>query len=154
MALIQTGMRLTPALLNPPSAYKTMDETVTSSTTLQDDDHLFVSVVVGAVYDLRLRAFVNSNVTPDFKFGWSYPSGTTITWAVVDVQAGTTAGKRSQSDVEAVASTGASQLLSVDGTVIVGGTGGTLRFRWAQNGSNAAATTVQAGSSLRLERVA
>lgn len=153
MVLFQSGDPVYPGLLRPLWAYKPLDEPLTNSASVQDDDDLFVAMAAGAVYDLRLRAFINGNATPDFKFGWSYPAGTTIAWAVVDAQAGTTMGKLIQTDFVAIPTTGANQLVTAEGTVTVGATPGNLRFRWAQNGANVAVTTVQAGSTLRLDRV-
>lgn len=155
MPLISSGMKLTPARLNSALLVsKPIDESVINNATLQDDDHLFLSVEATGAYDMTLRAFINANVNPDLKVGWSAPSGSTMVWGVVDVQAGTTAGKRAITDTEGVVTSGANQMLLIVGTLFVGSTAGTFRFRWAQNGANAAASTVQAGSTLRLDRVA
>ncbi|NJP75705.1 hypothetical protein HCJ99_34060 [Streptomyces sp. C1-2] len=40
------------------------------------------------------------------------------------------------------------------GTLVVGSTAGTLALAWAQNTSNASATTLKAGSRLELTRIA
>ena len=53
---------------------KTADETVTNSTTLQDDDHLSTSIVSGRYYDFEFILFVSrTNITnqPNAKFAIS-----------------------------------------------------------------------------------
>lgn len=136
-------------------ARKTGDETVNNSATLQDDDQLFLPVVAGAVYEMRLRAYFVSPPTPDIKFGWGYPAGTKMWWTAIDAQTGTTLGKLTETDVAAVVTIGPTwQTQTFEGAVIVGGTSGTLNFRWAQNGANPSNTIVHEGSMLMLERVA
>lgn len=132
---------------------KSVDETV-NATVLQDDDHLFLSVAANAVFDLRLRLFIVADGVGDFKCGWSYPSGTSMHWTAVDVRTGTTDGKMFETDVSPLATNAPTwQTQTYEGTVATGGTAGTLRLRWAQNGAAVGGATVQSGSVLQLERI-
>lgn len=140
---------------NKYRAVKSSDETITNSATLQDDDHLFLSVAANAVYEMQLRLYLNADAAGDFKCGWSVPTSTTMQWTAVDVRVGTTDGKLNQTDVLPIATTGPTwQTQTIEGTVITSSTAGTLRFRWAQNGAvPATSAIVQSFSVLRLERI-
>ena len=128
---------------------KSVDETVTSSTTLQDDDELLFPVKANKNYAGWVKGFIVSDPDPDFKFAFSIPSGTTnkrSNAALSTVSAGAAA------DIDAVGTliTGNSNEKSfvVYFYVLVGATAGNVVFQWAQNTSDAANTTVKAGSSL------
>ena len=64
----------------PLAAYKTLDETVTNSTTLQNDDALLVSLAANAVYLFAvLLDYEGAAVgTGDLKYGWGVPTGATM----------------------------------------------------------------------------
>lgn len=144
--------------LRPLFARKTSDETVNNSTTLQNDNSLLVSVVADAIYEFRLRLTVNSGTTPDFKMGWTFPTGLTMTYDLFEGETLGTAtnvvqGPTIQTDVPLINTTGADQPWIAEGLVIVDSTAGTLQLQWAQNTANASDTIVRAGSYLRLLRM-
>jgi hypothetical protein len=144
--------------LVPIFVRKTSDETIASNATLQNDDVLLAAVVASAVYEFRLRAVINSGTTPDFKMGWTFPSGLTMTYDLFEGEtAGTAAnviqGPYVQTDVPPISTTGNDQPWIAHGLVIVSSTAGTLQWQWAQNTSTASNTIVRAGSYLLLRRL-
>lgn len=144
--------------LRPLFARKTGDETIISNATLQGDDDLFVTVAANTVYEFRLRAIINSGTTPDFKMGWTFPTGLTMTYDLFEGESlGTVAniiqGPYIQTDVPPVSTTGSDQPWIAQGLVIVGSTAGDLAWQWAQNTLTASNTIVRAGSHLLLRKV-
>ena len=137
-----------------PIAYKTADETIASSTTLQNDDELFVTVAANAAYRLQHDFVFNSGTTPDIKFTYSLPSGgagKVIGWAhntsnVIFTFNGLATATYSLSGIAAVA------FVRVSGYITTS-SAGTVQVQWAQNTSDPGSTTVLAGSSLQLTRV-
>lgn len=146
--------------LRPVYARKTADETINSSATLQNDDALSLSMVANAVYEFRLRATVNSGTTPDIKVGFTYPTGTTLTYDIFEGEtpSGAASAVITGPYTEATASiafstTGSDQPCHVAGLISVASTAGTFQVQWAQNTSDAGSTIVRAGSYLSLRRV-
>jgi hypothetical protein len=136
-------------------ARKTANETVTNSNTLQNDDHLFVALAANAVYDWKLILHYNSGTTPDFKLGWSVPSGTTMVWGgmIADTAgAVTSVANLSQTTVQAIGGTGAANYQFFTGVVVTSTTAGTLQLQWAQNTTTLSDTILLAGSELILTR--
>lgn len=143
-------------------ASKTGDETVTTSTTLQNDDELTVAVSASTVYEVALRLYVHGNATADIKVALTFPSGTVQGWGGLSIVAGS-AGVSTSADVEAhafttlVASPTSSLTFGVpdtNGTLIIcwatvsiGATAGSITLQWAQN-SSSSTTTINAGSRL------
>lgn len=154
------------------SAYKSADESITSTTALQDDNHLFVSVEANTAYLIDLF-FLWHGSGNAIRVGWSYPSGTTGTYVPMlggnfASQALGTAAKNADVytitpfDISAtyehgygIGPTDISGAL-IKGTIITSSTAGTFRFRWAQSGTGSAslATVVKAHSNLKLTKVA
>jgi hypothetical protein len=137
--------------------YKTVDESVSSATTgttLQNDDDLFVTAEPNSQYDFRLWMVINTGTTPDFKFGWTAPSGSTLSWSVQEgntiVIAAVLQGPFSLASVVPINGAASDQMIIVEGLLTTGVTGGTFRLQWAQNTANASLTYVKATSRLRL----
>lgn len=152
-----TALRSTDVLL----AYKTGDEQVTSSITLQDDDHLALPVVASGVYALDAYLDVEADPAADITLGWSAPAGATLSWTETGISAGNTGniGSIKQSRLDVATSSGVGIVATGSavrpaGVLRVGGTAGTLRLRWAQSVSSASPTTLKAGSWIRLMRIA
>lgn len=141
---------------------KSADESVTSSTALQDDDELLFAGAANTAYRFRLVAFVTGSINGDIKFGFTFPTGAggaTITWMGYGVVSTATTQADALHSAGYVASTTADQTLTFNahgnGTLIIaegyiefGSTAGNLILRWAQGTSNATATIVKKGSSL------
>lgn len=161
MATFLSGQRLTAAQLEallPLWKTKTATETVNNSATLQNDDTLFVSVAANTVYNFESRIIHNSGTTPDFKAGWTYPSGLTMLYNRLGV--GLAGGGNvhllfASNETTSILDDGfaADRSFMMWGTVTVGATAGTLQFQWAQNTANASDTSVLAGSYLKLTKV-
>jgi hypothetical protein len=136
---------------------KSATEEVTSSTTLQDDDELTVTLVANTQYAFEYYVIPDSiSATPGFKYKWVAP--------------GTTAAEIMERDLHGVTFTLTSgwtqfandeeqshALTSNEPGVMVGhghidtdGTGGTFKLQWAQISSNGSATKVKKGSWMRL----
>ena len=138
-------------------AYKSSDQSVTSSTTLVSDNALFLPVVANATYDFfcYLNYTGGTQGSSDIKLQWTVPPGRrcassrsesapAAAWA-----SGTPTAPRPRS---ALGTQGSGTLCGATmiGTLIMSSTAGTLQMEWAQNSSNATATTVKAQSLLRL----
>ena len=151
------GQRLTAAELRGAlglSAHKGADTARATTTTLTADPDLTVSVLANTVYVVRLSLPYKGAATNtgDFKFGFSVPGGSSF--------AGGFIGVTNPLGVYLVSVTASSTLISysngtgsplwceVSATLITSGTAGSLTLTWAQNTSNATATTLMAGASL------
>ncbi|WP_459805010.1 hypothetical protein [Herbidospora sp. RD11066] len=142
---------------------KTADESVTSSGSVQSDDHLFISVGVNSRYAVDGLIIYEAHTTGDFMFGWLAPSGATFGW-LVDV--GDPAGTSTYMAVARQWTTGAGVVTApglgagalltfpVRGLLTTAGSSGSLQFRWGQGTSHATPTIVRAGSFLRLHKIA
>lgn len=145
----------------PLAVYKSADESVTSSTVLQNDDVLLVSVAASASY--RFECFINyeggTQGSSDIKWGWTFPSGLTMRYGADYLSTGGTVqvgAIKIQTDTPTAGSTGAGNLryIRMHGSVLVSSTAGTLQFQWSQSTSSGTATIVHASSYLMLDRLA
>jgi hypothetical protein len=139
---------------------KTTNESVTSSTTFQNDDHLVLTLGANETWEFEgwIVASVGNNNAPDFKYRFVLPAGASIIYNRTHQL--TTASSASEFALVTAAS-GASSEFSIDmasnnvflvrvrGVVTNGNTAGNLQFQWAQNSSHSTATTVQAGSFIK-----
>lgn len=156
------GQRVTAAgltAMEPLIAYKLANEQVTSSTTLQNDDELFLAVEAGGLYILDCWVEFTATSGVDIKVAWTFPAGSSMNYSALGtgitnytdydssvVAGGTSRGARGNGATP--------QGISSRGHLQASSTAGTLQLQWAQNTSNAAATTVLAGSWIRLNRIA
>lgn len=156
---LYSGQKFTAALaaaMLPNTVYKAADEAVTSSTTLQDDNHLVLPLAANAVYTVQGALFYDGQYNAgNFKLTWSLPASATILWSANGPATGGAAPFGSQ----AVSSgnitlgtygTGGSKTTAlVMATVTTFATAGNMLLRWAQDASHATPTTIYAGSWLR-----
>lgn len=168
---------LTSAALNagllvgrPLFVRKTADQSVTSSTTLIDDTELYGTVAPNCTYRFELHMFYVGNETGDINTRWTFPTGATLDqmticgWPIdtgfntggthADTEFYALLAQTSPSTARPFAGSTTVVTALIVGTLVVGGTAGTLQLQWAQNVSNGTATTVKAGSCLELRRVA
>jgi hypothetical protein len=146
----------------PSMVRKTADETVTSSATLQNDDHLFWAIGTGSEiwFFQMFLAITSSSVTPDFKCGFTVPAGTTMRWAAHGETTGwsrITAGNGamlSDSGTVTAGSISGTEALELKGWVFGSTTAGNVQFQWAQNTSDGAGVTIEDNSLLLLTRLA
>jgi len=126
---------------------KKVDETVTNSTTLQDDDELFVPLNANKTYGFFLLLFINSAAAADYKGNFSIPAGASGTRSVSapSIVPSATVGITAEFTP---ATDGQIQCIMIHGRVITAGTAGNLQYRFAQDTSNAGTTRDLQGSHL------
>lgn len=145
---------------------KTADESVTSSTALQNDNHLAYSIGAAGTYpfDLYLYATSAANAAGDIKVAFTFPTGTMhfSGWAADSgiasgaIQTGVWVAKLSAvsgTDTFDAGLSTATLGIVIHGVLIATATG-TLQTQWAQLASNANASTVKAGSHLIVRQAA
>ena len=148
---------------------KTADETVTSSTTLQNDDHLVLAAVANAVYVFALDLYIteSTDYVGDSKMSFTCPTGATFDMHGAGAHAtsftgGTSSdgewiGKLATSSAGATLAYGVGNVLTavrVYGRLVMSSTAGNLQLQWAQNTSDGTGTTLKAGSYMMMTRVA
>lgn len=137
-------------------AYKSADESVTSSTTIQDDNGLFLPLGANEIWLFTAVILYSGATAGDIRVAFSVPAGATLNWSapgaptVADAYAVAT---DNETFTNAYGATGAKTVLLGVGRVANGGTPGNLQFRFAQQVSNATPTTVYAGSHVIAHRV-
>jgi hypothetical protein len=162
-AAFAAGEDLTAARLNATvGAYqvrmKDATETVNNSTAFQDDNHFSFPVVAGGKYLAELHVGYQSSAVANLKCRWVLPSGN-LDCNMFQLDAGT-------SDLQIYAATDG-QIVGIPGTgvsvplplilthaVFIGGTGGNLKWQWAQNVAEVSNTSILIGSYCTLSRVA
>lgn len=144
------------------SVVKAADETVSASTTLQNDDELLIPVEASTTYIFEAVLFYDGATTGDIKVAFSVPAGATIEWTTIRA-ASSLAANNYAAQIDVV--TGGSSVTSgangagnhiayrCRGTVVVGGTAGNLQLQWAQAVSDPTASTVFAKSFLTAQKV-
>lgn len=149
------------AWVTPNTLYvrKTANESVTSSTTLQDDDQLILPLAANRTYEIRGMIIYDDGTSDGrLKTGWSGPAAATFDWlndGLINTDFTQSAASVwriantiSDSRETGAGPTGEVNMLLINGLAITAGTAGNLTFRWAQMQSNAVATTVRTGSWL------
>jgi len=149
--------------LRPIYARKSVDETVNGSASLQNDDHLVVTLAASATYEFEALIFYSSGTTPDIKFAFTFPAGATCSWAPVglkfdgvnfEAEVRTSTWQAASGTSNAVAGTAATyDTARLRGIIRLGSTAGALQLQWAQNTSNGSNTTVKADSFLVARRL-
>lgn len=143
---------------------KTADETITATTTLQNDDELLFPVDASSVYCFEiLLLLVAPNTAADWKIGWAVPASATMFWDPENLQ-GTIpwAANTTTSNPPALSTEGSSFSFSggvgpsgmfARGVVVTAGTSGNVQFKWAQSTSDAGNSTVKANSFIRYRKI-
>jgi len=128
---------------------KTADETVNNSSTLQDDNELFLAIGANEIWLFWLFFWGNSGTTPDFKIGWAIPSGASGVFdSIVTAVAST-----SLTATLIISGFAASYLYRFYGEIKNGATAGNLQFQWAQNTATVSDTKVLANSCIIAHRI-
>lgn len=152
------------ALFNTPTVVrKVADETVTSSTALQDDDELLFAIGASETWVMFAYLFVDGNTAGDLVVSLTGPAG--ATGAVGAIGTGTTqttfensafnnqAGAFGATLPIGTVGAGNKTLAFVVGSIVNSTTPGNVTLQWAQKVSSATATTVFAGSFLVATRI-
>lgn len=162
-SLIVAGSRITAALIQsvaPLCVIKAADQSLTSNTTLQNDNALTLPVVAGATYKFwcSLDYEGGTQGSSDIKWTWSLPASATLRYyAPRTTTAGAAAagGEFTGAQTIAAGTGGTGNLFgtTMTGTLVVSSTAGSITLQWAQNTSNGTATIVHAQSDLTLWRI-
>jgi hypothetical protein len=159
---IVAGEILTASLLQsfaPTYAYKATDLSRATFTTLTADPDLSIPTVANAVYEVNGYLNYEGGTIGASDIIIELTSNGTLRYQILsaDPSAGVVIGNTFQgSGTKALATNGAGNLraASLAGTLIAGGTAGSLTLLWAQNTSSATATILHAGSRLAIRRIA
>jgi hypothetical protein len=137
---------------------KASDESVASSTTLQNDDELFFTAVSGGLYDIELYLIYASPAgagTPDFKVALGEDATTRGVAQFVSLSAADGANTNvfgmNQTGNTTAGTAAANRAIKLWGWYV--GNGGTFRLLWAQGTSDVSPTILRAGSLLRYRRI-
>lgn len=162
---VLAGTILSAALLQeiaPWTAWKSADTPRSNTTTLANDPDLSVPVVANGSYLFLCGLFAAGAAisTGDLKVTFTWPAGGNGKWwsagfATASATpnfnvARTASGSTVAFGVNGASSSGAILL----GSLLNGSTAGSLTLQWAQNTSNATATTLQANSGILVVRMA
>lgn len=162
---LTAGSVATKALLDDRellSVVKTANESVTSSTVDQADNHLTLPVAANATYHVSCAFIVSGPTAADWKYSWTFPAGSTGQQfghgpgvSVTTVRA-TEIHARSAPLATALGyGTDGSEnsLIRTEVWLTTSGTAGSLALTWSQLVSTASATTVREGSWMTAYRV-
>lgn len=142
-------------------ARKLANETISSNIAVQDDDDLFFSIEANAVYHVTLCLFYAAQLANDLRINFSGPASATFDY-IINTIVSTGTGYIEDGCFPGAMGTdniigglgGNTATAHLEGLLIVAGTAGTFRFRWAQGVSGASGTTVLAKSFMVGRRVA
>lgn len=132
---------------------KTGGETVTSSTALQNDDHLTFSIAANETWKGVITLPISANPSGGFKFDITAPSGASGSCAIFG-------GNSFTSGWVAIGTGfGASAVISnttmaITFAVVNSSNAGSVTLRWAQNASFGTGTTIAGGATLTAIRTA
>jgi len=144
---------------------KTADESLTTSTSLQDDDDLTTAVSATTKYVFKFHVrFTTAAAAPDIKVSLNGPAAPTTFWAEIIYNSSgggnRTTGGGLITAYDALGGSGApnygsacDSFITITGYIETSGTAGNLVLRWAQRSSSASATTVKEGSWLEISEV-
>jgi len=139
---------------------KTADESVTSSAVLQNDDHLLFSIPQAGTYAFEFVIFATSaaNAAGDIQIQLTGPTGT-FTFGGVGLDITLASGNTGTVNMAGISTTlnfgvSTTQTMILIKGILVATASGTLQLQWAQQTSNANATTVKAGSHMFVRQVA
>lgn len=160
---LATNFDIEDAVFSPSSvgAIKKSPESVTNSTTLQDDDELLLPIRVGERLGFEFFLIWRAHTDGDFRVSITVPTGAAGDWAVSRNVGATTIyptyhGNVAFSDPIAVYAevTNTKYGLHIFGAVLNGATPGHVTLQWCQNAADATATIVYNYSWARGTRLA
>ena len=160
---VLTAADMTQYLMQQAVIIKGADETVTSSTVLQNDNEFVMAVDANTDYYFESLIIYGADPAADLKCDWDGPTGATLDWCSDGITQSATATldqvSRTAQTISGTPSHGgitsnATFLIAMHkGLLRVGGTAGNLTLTWAQNASSANGTVIKADSFLLLTRV-
>lgn len=141
---------------------KAADESVTNSTTLQNDDHLLLAVAANTNYWVQGFIIYSADAAADLKINFNGPAGSTFNYVSDAIASAATAGVSAVSrSLQGLGSnpspggigSGSNLVFMPKGVLAVGSTAGNLQMQWAQLATSGVATTVRARSLLIIRRL-
>jgi hypothetical protein len=152
------------AYVAPIIAYKTAAQSVTSSTTLVDDNDLYLIGEAGKVYAGELWAPYTGDTTGDIKFRFTFPTSDFL-WGPMRLPVAATSTNAATPDWGGELITAGTNTATPTGGATSGlpilwipftwapTDAGTLQFQWAQNVSSGTALTLQKYSRIMMWRI-
>jgi hypothetical protein len=138
----------------PTVVLKTADESRTSTVTVTNDNHFFFSALANTKYLVKLYLFHSGPSAANIKFRWGIPAGVTGNHSIPQEPGGSTGGGLATELFITTNTSGIPRSHLVLAYISVGGTAGTINFRWAQNASNGTACNILTGSIMEYQVVA
>ena len=138
---------------------KTLNELISLSTTMQDDDHIFGFNLVADKYYAIEGMFICSGSPGDLDFLFEFTNARQagrVSHVLSDDTIHTTAESFNQSiQLEHLVILGVGQqMVHLKGWFLTNATtGGTMKLRWAQNSSSGTATNMQSGTWVRITQL-
>jgi hypothetical protein len=157
---VPTAAQVNDWFVNVNFARKSTQEDLASSTTLQNDDQLFVTVAASAVYRVTANLIYRAQTAGDIKIGWTAPGAAVFNYTAQGLDTTATGYTNDQAAAFVLAATpifggvGASDTPILIEGLLVTSSGGTFQLQWAQGTSNAGSTSMMTGSFLDLRRLA
>lgn len=157
------------SFLVPLAGYKTSDTSRSNTATLANDPDLLITPPVSTVWAIQGVLIIEGGSVGDMKIAFSFPTGATLTWGLIDNPTGITTPYTSNTVFTGAfgSATSGSSFFSagligagsqfytpVGGLLTMGSTAGNLTVQWAQNTSDGTAATMKAGSWLMGWRLA
>lgn len=145
------------------SKYKSADENVNNSTTLQNDDHLAFAIAASEVWAFSMFLYWTfASGDPGVKLIFTVPASCTGFYQALDTNTALNAGGGSGNVYPFAIATQLSRptsgittlIMTIKGVVINSTNAGTVQFQWAQNSAVASNTTLKLGSYMDLKRLA
>lgn len=163
---LYAGQRFTAGVASsmlPLFAAKEVTTDRASTTTVTADPELVLAVEANAQYIYTFYLRISGNTTAQIDIQKTTPSGATGSYSCTRLSAGAasdTGGTRTSTRIAynvettfAPISTSAHQVLEGSGRLITSSTSGNFSIDWAQNVSNATASSIHSDSWIRLERI-
>jgi hypothetical protein len=153
-AQVLAGARITASIIQgvaPLAAYKATTQSVTSSTTLVNDSNLFLSMAANSVYVVQADLLFGGGSAGNIKYTFTVPSGASGGFGIIQYSTGGTFQAFTSSawtNTNTAQASSPAQPAWLSGLLITSTVPGSLQLQWAQNASNATATTMGAYSYL------
>ncbi len=120
---------------------KASDQSISSDSTLNDDNDLVFAMDANTTYWVELyMLYSQTNSTPELKMGWTVPSGCDLFW---DREWATFQDIDTESDTKVANTTSGDQATTLRMMFRNGANAGNAQFRWAQDTSHASTTKVK-----------
>lgn len=133
---------------------KSADESVSSSTSVQSDDHFLFSIAANKNYFVLFHLLLQAAAAGDIRLGFSLPAGATyyntVSWDAAGLFALSGGGATNSAAVAGIIDTTTRWYPFVFIIMIVNGANaGTAQAQWAQGGSDATPTTIKQNSVMQ-----